>query len=152
MIIPIVTIVVIVALAVLVCGMSDSAKARRIRQKYKEKQASRTPVSDEDFCIKANISKAEVDYVSKFRSAFATFGGFDSLKMYPEDDYGDYGIAYDDDMAMFLSDKGLLKDHPNYRYSFPLEEAQDFASLILLTQKINKEIERGDTNPLAKSG
>jgi hypothetical protein len=52
-------------------------------------------------------------------------------------------------MAMFLSDKELLKDHPKYRYSFPLEEAQDFASLILLTQKINKEIERGDKTSLA---
>ena len=149
----IITFIVIVVLAILVCGMNDFTESKRIRRKYKEKQATRAPVSDEEFCVQANFSKTEVDYVSKFRTAFANFGGFDPLKMYPEDDFSDYGITHDDDMAMFLSSQGLLKDHPDYRYSFPFEEIQDFASLILLTQRINKKIEQDDaTTSLSSAG
>ncbi len=127
----------------LVFGWRHEKRDKKRVRNYISLQQTRAPLSDSQFCEALELLiQEDAPYISQFRSAFAELIGADPLRILPTDDIYVFGISYDDDMEMFLRDRGLQKDHENYRYWFPLEHAAEFGQLIIETRKRNQNIEQ----------
>ncbi|MFM2293603.1 MAG: hypothetical protein RLZZ350_16 [Verrucomicrobiota bacterium] len=102
---------------------------------------SRPPLSSVSFCELAHLPPEDVVLVDTFRQFFAEEMSrkvtITADKIYPEDD-ACTAFQWDDDMAMFLTSKGLLTN-PDYEYSFPLEQVSCFTDLIKMTKQLNAE-------------
>ena len=144
--IAILLVVVALVVATLFGSRRQNAREKIIQNKYRDIQSSRNPLSDSEFCARARLAQTNQSFVCQFRTAFSDIIGSDPQRIYPEDDISSFGFVYDDDVAMFLNDQGLLRDHPSYRYSFPLDRVSDFSTLVSVTKKLNEEIEQSDAS------
>jgi len=64
----------------------------------------------------------------------------DPTLIYPEDEATLFGLDYSDDLAMFLSNEGLLTNE-RFHHDFPMEQASSVGDIIRLTLELNAQAE-----------
>ncbi len=100
----------------------------------------RLPLTTLDFCDRCCLAIDHSKVVDDFRRAFSDCVSVDSNLIYPEDEATLFGLAYSDDLALFLFDEGLLTNE-RFHYDFPMEEASSVADIIRLTLDLNSQSE-----------
>ena len=109
-------------------------------KKYFKIQSNHLPISHEIFCKNLGLDSSFLGIVSIIRSKLAEQGHFDVLRVYPEDKfYPNFGLAYDDDVAMFVQEMKVIKGYKNYY--FPLEEVQTVGDFVKVVLRLKKEFE-----------
>ena len=87
----------VIVLALLVLGLKYGWIWRRHKRHYQRIQADRAVLPDADFCREAGLDVSAIDAVSLMRDKLAERGGYDPLRIYPEDAFhGYFGLDYDD--------------------------------------------------------
>jgi hypothetical protein len=94
-----------------------------------------------EFCCRSALSTSLIPVIDRFRAAFASLATVTSDRIYPDDLPNDFGIDYDDDLAMFLSSEGLLTNR-DHRHNFPMEDVTGIADVFALTLRLNDESAR----------
>jgi hypothetical protein len=130
-------IVITVILALAVIGLKGYCDWRHTRRRYLRIQANRPPLSDVDFCRKANLELSVVGLVSLVRSKLASLGRYQAARIYPDDDFFSFGLDYDDDVAMFVQNLKIIEGYKDY--SFPLEEVRTVADFVKTVLKLKNE-------------
>ena len=139
-VISIITILTIVILAIFICAWSDRLKRRGQMKKYLKIQSEHLPLSDEVFCKNLQLDSSLVRIISIIRNKLAEQGRFDALRVYPQDTfYPNFGLAYDDDVAMFVQDMKIIESYR--KYYFPLEEVQTVGDFVKVVLRLKKEFE-----------
>jgi hypothetical protein len=125
--------ITVVCLAILVLALKSEWAWRRDKRRYRRMQASRISLADTDFCQRAGLNPSAVNIVSRVRSELASLGGFEPLKIYPEDAfYTHFGLRYDDEVAGFVQGLKIIEGCADC--SFPVEEVvtvADFMRVVL---------------------
>jgi hypothetical protein len=128
----ILAVVAILAVALLVLFIRAHFQAKERDQKYAVKQKDREPLADKDFCLRSGVDPSEEPSITIIRRDLAWFGQCDAPRIYPEDNLGELGLDYDDDVAMLVQKMGLI---PGFKeFSFPTEDVNtiaDFAKIVL---------------------
>jgi hypothetical protein len=110
------------------------------RRRYVSMQATRASLSDEVFCRQAGFDAPLVSVVQPIRPTLASFGGYDPLRIYPEDSFGaQFRLGYDDDVAFVVQNMKIIKGYNDY--SFPLEEVDTVADFVRAVWRLKKDAE-----------
>jgi len=132
----IIAVVLMVAFAITVLCFRDSLTWRKRNRAYLSKQTERANLTDDQFCCKVGIAPSVSTIIGIVRANLAEFGQCNALKIYPEDTLSEYGLDYDDDVAMLVRKMGII---PGFtEYSFPLEVVDDvggFTKLLLIMKE-----------------
>jgi hypothetical protein len=133
-------VVVIVIIAMLILGIRYALKDRREQKAYQRITTDRGTISDEEFCRMANLEESQIPLVHALRISFGLYRDVDADRIYPEDSFFDhFGMPYDDTLAVFLHDEGLLDDHD---WWFPTEDLVVFSDLVHLIEQMNNKTEQ----------
>ena len=138
-IISILAVVGLVVLAVVIMCLRDYRAWQKRNRKYLAIQTSHTPLRDDEFCRQAGIDSANAETIGIMRTNLSNFGKCDASRITPDDVLSDFGLNYDDDVAMLVQAMGVI---PGFNeFSFPLEDVSNvggFATM-LLTMKQKAE-------------
>lgn len=134
--------IILVFLTIFVIGVVRIWRARR---RYAALQASRSPLTDEEFCHGAGFGSADEGVVFGIRSALAERGGgrHDASRIYPEDSPAVFGLGYDDDLDWFVDGTDLIPGFQPGSYSIPVEEVASVADLVRVVQRMKDEAAAG---------
>ena len=110
---------------ILILLLRDHFVRKRRRRDYLRIQASRIPLSDEEFCHKEGLDPSIADVVHTIRQRLAKESGCDPLRIYPDDDfYDDFGWNKGD-LEMLEDDMGIhFEIECSYVGTFILEMAR----------------------------
>jgi len=135
-----ITILAIVILALFVLAIKSYWIWKRQKRNYATIQSNRSPITDEVFCEELGLDASCAKIVSILRSKISKLGDYDPLRIYPNDEfYSQFGLDYDDDVAMFLEETKVIEGCREY--SFPLEEVKSVGDFIKVVLRLKKEFE-----------
>ena len=129
---------ILVVLTLFVFGWLGSTVAKR---RYAALQASRTPITDEEFCRRAGLDLTQGNIVTTTRNALAErgLGRYDATRIYPEDSLNTFELGYDDDVGWFVEGAQLIPGfHPDSSW-FPVEEVTSVADFVRVVQRMKDE-------------
>ena len=128
-----------IALAVVILCFRDRQAWRDRNRKYLKTQADRSVLMDDYFCRKAGLDPETAAIIGIIRTNLAEPGVCDASRIYPGDSLADFGLDYDDDVAMLVQKMGVIPGFTDY--SFPLEDVNDVASFAKIILKMKQDAE-----------
>jgi hypothetical protein len=130
----------IVILALFVLAVKSYWLWKNQKRSYINIQSRRPPLTDEAFCEKLGVDVSHTKVVSTLRAKISELGGYDPLRIYPDDEFFKrFGLDYDDDAAMFIQETKIINGYRDY--SFPLEEIKTVGDFVNTVLRLKKEFE-----------
>jgi hypothetical protein len=137
----IVAVLAVIAMSLFICvWIRTISEARRIRR-FAKFAATRTKVSDLEFCQRAELSDQDLPLIRKLREGLGREIDVDSEFIYPEDELCSYGFQYDDSVSGFIQGCGLIEKDP---YWFPMEQGSTIQDVFSWIHQINSEQASGN--------
>jgi hypothetical protein len=132
----ILAVLVVIAIPVFIYAwIRTIPETRRIRR-FAEFAATRTKISDMEFCQRAKLSDQDLPLIRKLREGLGREIKVDSEFIYPEDELCSYGFQYDDSVSGFIHGCGLIEKDP---YWFPMEQGSTIRDIFPWIHQINSE-------------
>lgn len=107
-------------------------------------RASRASLSDEAFCRRSGLDASLASLVFSIRSKLVSFGGYDPLRVYPEDRLSHHlHLHHEHHVAMVVEDMNIRRGYDNESFSY--KEVDTVADFVRVVWRLKKEAESGDS-------